>query len=217
MHSPKSGLNYVVTVPKGYRDESAQNWPLIVFLHSLEERGSRISLLLESPEGEGIGLAGHAAARTDLPFVTLSPLCPRGTYWFFLHRRLDRLIQEVVKSHDIDPDRVYLTGVSMGGMGTWSLAMAHPRRFAAIAPIAGGVYAPPMVPRYRALRNTAVWAFHDAADPSIPHRKSARAVERVNAVGGSARLTTLETGRHYIQSTVFAEGEVFDWFLEHTR
>jgi predicted peptidase len=95
--------------------------------------------------------------------------------------------------------------------------MAWPARFAAIAPIAGGVYTPPMLPRYRALRNTAVWAFHDAHDPSIPYRKSARAVERVNRAGGTARLSTFESGRHYIHDTVFADGELFEWFLEHTR
>ena len=78
------------------------------------------------------------AVDADFPFVTLSPLSPAGSFWFFLHRRLDLLIGEVAEHYPVDPDLVYLAGVSIGGMGVWSLAMAFPKRFAAAAPIAGG-------------------------------------------------------------------------------
>ena len=213
-HSASSGLSYVVTVPGERALAEPRLMPMVVFLHSLEERGRKLELLFDNPEGQGIGLAGFAAADGDFPFVTLSPLCPAGSFWFFLHRRLDLLIAEVAEHYPVDPDRVYLAGVSMGGMGVWSLAMAFPKRFAAAAPIAGGVYSPPMRRRYAAMIEVPVWAFHARHDPSIPLRKNERAIADLNAAGGTARITVIESDRHYIQDEVFRSGELFAWFLK---
>lgn len=133
-HSTSSELSYVVTMPADRALTRPDLMPMVVFLHSIEERGRRLDLLFDNPEGQGIGLAGFAVEDGDFPFVTLSPLCPARSYWFLLHRRLDLLIAEVVERYPVDPDRVYLMGVSMGAMGVWPLAMAFPHRFAAAAP-----------------------------------------------------------------------------------
>lgn len=216
-HSRTSGLSYLVTVP-GEGDSSGRELlPMIVFLHSLQERGERLELLFNNPAGQGVGLAGYAVGPGNLPFVTLSPLCPARSFWHFQHRRLDLLITEIIESHPVDPGRVYLMGVSMGGMGTWSLAMAFPRRFAAAAPIAGGVYSPPMRRRYSRMTGVPVWAFHARHDPSIPLVKSEKAVSALNALGGQARLTVLESDSHYIQEEVFRSRELFNWFLAHVN
>jgi predicted peptidase len=216
-HSTSSGLSYVVTTPAERASTGPDLMPMVVFLHSLEERGRKLDVLFDNPEGQGIGLAGLAVEDGDFPFVTLSPLCPAGSYWFFLHRRLDLLIAEVVERYPVDPDRVCLMGVSMGAMGIWSLAMAFPHRFAAAAPIAGGVYSPPMRRRYSAMTDVPVWAFHARHDPSIPLQKNERAVEDLNAAGGDARITVIESDAHYIQDQVFRSGELFAWFLERVR
>ena len=216
-HSTGSGLSYVATVPGGPAATGSELMPMVIFLHSLEERGRRLELLFDNPAGQGIGLAGVATSNGVFSFVTLSPLCPAGTFWFFQHRRVDLLIAEVVKRYPVDPDRVYLMGVSMGGMGVWSLAMAYPHRFAAAAPIAGGVYSPPMRRRYRRMADVPVWAFHARHDPSIPLAKNERAVSDLNAAGGTARITVIESDRHYIQEEVFASGGLFAWFLEQFR
>jgi len=95
--------------------------------------------------------------------------------------------------------------------------MAFPHRFAAAAPIAGGVYSPPMRRRYAAMTDIPVWAFHARHDPSIPLRKDERGVASLNAAGGDARITVIESDALYIQDQVFRSGELFAWFLEQRR
>jgi predicted peptidase len=97
------------------------------------------------------------------------------------------------------------------------MAMAYPDRFAAVAPIAGGVYTPPMRRRFSRMADVPVWAFHARGDQSIPLKKNRAAVEDLVDAGGAARLTILEGDEHYIHDQVFADGAVFDWFLRHAR
>lgn len=210
--SSQSGLNYLLTFPADYDANPSRAWPLLIFLHSLEERGERLGAVIENPKGEGPGLARFALAKEDFAFVTLSPLCPERTHWFSIHDRLDQLLEEVVRDHRIDRRRIMLTGVSMGGMGTWSWSMARPEWFAAAAPIAGGIYTPPMSSDVSPLKAVPVWAFHDRKDPSIPYEKEQGPIERLRQAGGEAKLTATETGRHSIHGEVFGEGALFDWF-----
>ncbi len=216
--SRKARLEYLITLPGGVSEGSIRSGvsgpSLIVFLHSLEERGGPLDLLVENPRGEGQGLAGHALAHPEFPFATLSPLCPRGRYWTFLHRRLAALIRETVAAHGLDESRIFLTGVSMGGIGTWSLGMAEPGLFRALAPMAGAVYAPPMVPRYRTLRQIPVRAYHDRRDPSIPFGLAERYIARLNAAGGRGELIAFDDGEHYVHRAAFEEGGVFRWMIE---
>lgn len=209
--SSSSRLEYLITMPS--LSAGGARPPLIVFLHSLEERGTDVKLLLNNPAGQGLGLAGHAMANADFPFATLSPLCPRHTYWTFLHGRLARLVREIVEIYGLDSARIFLSGVSMGGIASWSLGMAEPELFRAIAPIAGPVYTPPILPRYNRLKTVPVLAFHDRLDPSIPFDLAVDSVQKLNAQGGSGQLTEYNTGRHYIQDLIFAEGKLFSWFL----
>jgi pimeloyl-ACP methyl ester carboxylesterase len=215
--SDAAGLNYVLTFPRGHGEQAAGSRPMIIFLHSMEERGSEVAPLFVNPAGQGVGLAGFALQRPEFPFVTLSPLCPSRTFWYLLHGRLDRLLEDVLSRHAVDPGRVYLLGVSMGGMGVWSMAMAYPHRFAAAAPIAGGVYSPPMRRRFHRMVDVPIWAFHARGDPSIPLEKNRAAVEDLVAAGGNARITVLEGNKHYVQEEVFSDGGVFDWFLRNPR
>ena len=214
---PESGLNYLLTLPKGYGEDPNRRWPVLIFLHGLEERGERIQAVVDHPEGEGEGLAKVALTREGFDFVTLSPVCPKGTHWFSVHDRLARLIEHVLATHAVDPRRVILTGVSMGGMGTWSLGMARPGMFAALLPIAGGIYSPPMSADVTPVVRVPVWAFHDRADPSIPLAQDAAPIERLKALGGDARLTITQTGRHYIHQEVFADPAVMRWLAERTQ
>jgi predicted peptidase len=144
-------------------------------------------------------------------FATLSPLCPDGTYWYLLRRRLLRLIDEIAARPNIDADRVYLTGVSMGGMGVWSLGMAAPERFTALVPIAGGVYSPPMRRRFGRLADTPMWVIHDRHDPSIELERDAWAVARVREAGGSVRFTITEEGAHYVHEGFYRDSAFYDW------
>jgi predicted peptidase len=211
-YSSDADLSYLATFPAGYTDSEARG--LIVFLHSLEERGESLELVYDNPAGEGPGLAKIALEHPDFPFVTLSPLCPAGSYWTFLHGRLEILIREFIAAEHIDPNRVVLSGVSMGGMGTWSMAMAQPELFAAIAPISGAVYSPPIRPRYRRIAGIPAMVFHDVDDPSIPYEKAQKTVERFRQAGGTAAFESYITGRHYIHAEAYRSELFVQWLLE---
>ncbi|WP_169730470.1 prolyl oligopeptidase family serine peptidase [Salinispira pacifica] len=208
-YSSEADLNFLATFPP----ESGRTPGLVVFLHSMEERGNSLHRVYDNPAGEGPGLAKIALEDQDFPFITLSPLCPRGTYWTFLHRRLGTLIREFIEEESIDGDRVYLTGVSMGGMGTWSMAMAQPDLFAGIVPISAAVYSPPIRPRYRRIAEIPALVVHDLKDPSIPYDKARKTVQRFQKAGGTAEFVRYDSGEHYIHTNVYRSDMFIAWLM----
>jgi predicted peptidase len=122
------------------------------FLHGAGEKGSNLEYVKRH------GVARIVEEQPDFPFIAVSPQCPQGQYWSV--PRLSTLLDEVESSYRVDPDRIYLTGISMGGFGTWRLAAAQPHRFAAIAPICGGGDPTDACN----LKDLPVWAFHGARD-----------------------------------------------------
>jgi hypothetical protein len=202
-YSREGRMYYLMTFPPEQNMDPEEPYPLIVFLHSLEERGKSIDLLIENPAGQGQGLAGFALANPEFPYATLSPLCPKGSFWSFLHRRLAALVREVLNTQPIQSSQVFLSGVSMGGIGTWSFAMAYPEFFSGLIPISGGVYTPPIIPRYRRIVHLPVFAYHDREDPSIPFQVAEKTMHRFQEAGGQGTLVEFTSGDHYIQIRVF--------------
>lgn len=211
-----SGLNYLITFPKDY-DSEKKRYPLIVYLHSMAERGLDLKKLINNEEGQGNGLSKYAIDNKLPEFITLSPLCPDGIYWSFLTKRLNKLLIRVTNENSIDLDRVYLTGVSMGGMGTWSFAMDYPEWFAAIAPISGGIYKPFMKDKIAEVQNIPIWIFHDKYDNEIPIEKTTGILKKLEEVNANVKITIYEKGEHYLNKTIFEEGTLFDWFLQHRK
>ena len=121
------------------------------------------------------------------------------------------LLDDIVSRYDVDADRIYLTGLSMGGYGTWTLAAAHPDRFAAIAPICGGGK------RFMALKlkDVPVWAFHGAKDRVVPLKESEEMVEAIKARGGDAKLTVYPDSGHDSWTATYDNQDLYDWFLKH--
>jgi predicted peptidase len=144
-------------------------------------------------------------------FVLLAPQCPKDQWWS--SDSLIKLLDETVHKYAVDTNRIYLTGLSMGGFGTWGLACAHPERFAAIAPICGGGE-PDMACN---LKDVPVWAFHGARDETVPLRKSQDMVEAVSACGGDAKLTVYPEAGHDSWTQTYDNQELYDWFLEHRK
>jgi predicted peptidase len=198
-------LDYLAYVPKDYDKDPGKKWPLIVFLHGAGERGTEI----EKVKVHGPPKIAEAKA---LPFVIVSPQCPPEQWWDV--PVLSVWLDEVMSKYRVDPDRVYLTGLSMGGFGTWSWAEAHPKRFAAIAPICGGGDAF----RARALRNTPVWCFHGEKDPTVPIRASEQMVEAVkNAGNNDVKFTRYPEAGHDSWTATYDNPELYEWFLQHHR
>jgi predicted peptidase len=113
----------------------------------------------------------------------------------------------------VDPDRVYLTGLSMGGYGTWSLAAAHPERFAAIVPICGGGNPADAAK----LASLPVWVFHGAKDPTVPLERSKEMVEAIKSAGGNPRFTIYPEAGHDSWTETYNNPELYQWLLEQKK
>ena len=204
-------LDYLRYLPPAYGSAPNQQWPLIVFLHGAGERGNN----LDDIRKHGIP---KVADSLDLPFVAISPQCPPNQWWSDFIPALDDLIVQVRDTLDIDPRRVYLTGLSMGGFGSWHLAVEHPERFAAVAPICGGGAWPYSVrERIGAMKDVPAWVFHGDADDVVPLWESQVMVEALKASGGSARLTVYPGVGHDSWSATYLNPELYEWFLSHRK
>lgn len=198
-------LDYLLYLPPEY--EQKDSWPLMVFLHGAGERGSDLSRLKVH------GPPKLIEQGQDLPFIIVSPQCPADQWWPGLEREVIAMIDEMMEQYRIDPRRIYLTGLSMGGYGTWAIGCAYPQRFAAMVPICGGGR-PFLAP---ALKNVPVWAFHGARDPVVPLRESEQMVEAVNRAGGSAKLTVYPEATHDSWTETYENPRLYDWLLSHSK
>ncbi len=196
-------LNYLLYLPPDYDKQSA--WPLVLFLHGAGERGSNLELVKRH------GPPKLVEQGKDFPFILVSPQCPAGKWWYPME--LSALLDEIVERYKVDPDRIYVTGLSMGGFGTWSLAAYSPERFAAIVPICGGGEVL-LANKYVHLP---VWAFHGAKDSVVPLRRSQEMVEAINRAGGHARLTVYPNAGHDSWTATYDNPEVYQWLLKQRR
>jgi predicted peptidase len=200
-------LRYLFFLPQGYAEHPEDKWPLILFLHGMGERGDDLELVKIH------GIPKIIEQKPDLPFITVSPQCPDGTLWHDHHLTLRALLDDIAARYAVDLDRVYLTGLSMGGFGTWSLAMANPERFAAIAPICGGG-TPDWV---HVLKDTPVWAFHGADDPVVPVERGQQIVDALRACGGDVRFTIYPGVEHDSWTQTYENPELYEWLQQHRR
>ena len=201
-------LEYLLFLPKSYGQLPNKKWPLIIFLHGAGERGNNLDLLKKH------GIPKIVEQNPDFPFITVSPQCPKDSWWTGELRLLNRLVDKITKSYQVDMSRIYLTGLSMGGFGTWSLASMNPDLFAAIAPICGGGE-----PRRaaRALKNMPVWVFHGAKDTVVPAERSEEMVKAVKAIGGNVKFTLYPDADHDSWTRTYDNPELYEWLLKHSR
>jgi predicted peptidase len=207
-------VDYFVFLPEEFDPESIKRWPMIFFLHGAGERGSEL---------EKVAVHGPpmiVKERPDFPFIVVSPQCPTDQLWD--NDTLIRLLDEVTRIYPVDPTRVYLTGLSMGGFGTWSLGLNHPERFAAMAPICGGgnfIEIRLQSDRQReALKTLPIWAFHGAKDSVVPIDESKRMIETAKKLGvEEANLYVFPDAGHNSWTETYGSDELYDWFLQHKR
>ncbi len=198
-------LDYLLYLPPDYQKK--ESWPLMVFLHGAGERGSDLNKV------KAHGPAKLVEQGKDLPFIIVSPQCPADQWWPGLEREVIALVDEMTENYKVDPNQVYLTGLSMGGYGTWSIGCSYPNRFAAIVPICGG--GRPF--RTGGLKNVPVWAFHGAKDPVVPPSESQQMVDAGNKAGGSAKLTVYPDAMHDSWTQTYDNPQLYDWLLSHRK
>ena len=207
-------FHYLLFTPKDYDADKSKKWPLMLFLHGAGERGTNLAKVAAH------GPPRIVTNRVDFPFVVISPQCPNGQVWE--KEALINLVDKAIKEYRVDPDRVYLTGLSMGGFGSWSLATAYPDRFAAVAPICGGgnvidVLLPPKG-KEAALKSLPIWAFHGGKDPVVKPEESERMIDAFKRAGNNnVKLTVYPEAQHDSWTETYKNEELYKWFLEHKR
>ena len=207
--SSQDGYDYLLHIPKGYHD-FAGPLPLLIFLHGAGESGTDPKTL----ENKG---PWHFAKEAGMKFsfIAVTPICPEKRWE--PHRvvaTLDQVLVETKFRFNIDPNRVYLTGYSMGGFGTFETAMEFPERFAAIVPVAGGGESS----KANKLQNVPTWVFHGEHDKTVPLPSSAFVVEAMKQYGHRDAQTTIIKGAgHGIVRQVYSDPKLYDWMLSKRK
>ena len=220
--SKQVNLNYLLYLPKADLGRPAPHmsplapqetmapmkWPLILFLHGAGERGSNLELVKKH------GIPKIVETEDAFPFITVSPQCPANQSWSMLYDDLYALLQDIGRLYAIDEDHIYLTGISMGGYGTWGLAAMYPHLFAAIAPVCGGGLSQIELNR---MKDLPVWVFHGQKDPVVPIELSRRNVNILKEFGAEVQFTVYPDLMHDCWTVTYANPALFDWFLAHKR
>ena len=199
----KVTMKYLIYLPKDYDQKPA--WPLMLFLHGSGERGDNLDLVKHHGPPKLIG------AEKQFPFIVVSPQCPNGKSWE--PYELTALLDEIVEKYKVDQDRIYVTGLSMGGFGTWALAAHTPNRFAAIVPICGG--GDPS--RTRRIARIPTWVFHGGKDPTVPLERSQKMVEALKKSGGDPKFTVYADAGHDSWTEAYNSPELYEWLLQQKR
>jgi len=215
--------HFQVYLPEDFARGDRRQWPIILFLHGRGERGS------EGMWQTQIGLPQAVRDHPERwPFIIVMPQCPQGRYWTdpqMMTMAMSALQQETIEFH-ADTNRTYLTGLSLGGYGVWELARTYPKRWAAIAVAAGGIfwsYAPDRwrdvatlpADYARALGHTPVWIFHGSQDPVVPIREDEVMYNAVKAAGGDIHFWIYQGLGHDCWFRAFNEPELPRWLLAH--
>ncbi|MBR3967175.1 MAG: prolyl oligopeptidase family serine peptidase [Clostridia bacterium] len=201
-------IGYYVFLPEDYSPE--KKYPMVVFLHGAGERGNGKDELQKIQKH---ALPKYAAAGKKFPFILLCPQCPGRIVWNNIVFELKALIDKVAQEYNADMSRIAITGISMGGFGTWEMGLTFSNYFCAIAPVCGGG----LSWRCSNLKNTPVWALHGDADGTVPPKNSIEMVEAVNKNGGNAKLTLFHDVGHDSWDNAYKETTVLDWLLSHKR
>lgn len=202
----KDTLAYLLTRPETV-DRSAA-LPMILFLHGAGERGDDLEILMRH------GIPKYFGADADYlgtQVITLSPQCPEGASWNQYTDTVMQLVLEIAKKENVDLSRVSVTGLSMGGFGTWEMLCCYPAFFSAAAPICGGGMS------WRIDTKTPVRSFHGDADPTVPIVYSYVMVDALNARGGHGELTIFHNCKHDSWTRTYEHTDIIPWLIAQKR
>lgn len=202
----EGSLHYWLFLPENYSKD--KKFPLMLFLHGAGERGDN-NLPLVKVHGPPKLVE---STRKDFPFIVVSPQCPKGSWWNTEH--LFKLLDEVEAKYSVAKDQVYVTGLSMGGYGTWKLIAEQPKRFAAAIPICGG--GDPKTADQ--LVDLPIWVFHGDKDGAVKLEQSEKMVHAIKEAGGKlVKLTVYPGVGHDSWTETYNNQEVYDWLLKQKR
>lgn len=205
---------YVVYVPADYTPK--KKWPVILFLHGAGERGTdnrkQVAVGLgpaikkDPSRCPAIAIFPQCELVKSAPIRAWSPASPDG-------KRALAILAAVEKEYATDPDRVYLTGLSMGGFGSWAHAISDPGRWAAVVPICGGS----QPDEAGKIAQLPIWCFHSADDPVVPVKLSMSMVDALKKAGGNPRYTEYKDSGHASWVPAYNDPELWKWLFEQRR
>lgn len=204
-------LNYLLHVPASYGQEPEKQWPLLIFLHGSREVGRDINRVRKAI------LPQMLEENPDFPFIVMAPQATSQQYgWYPSLKSIEATIDELQGEYKIDPDRIYVTGLSMGGYGAWALLMDAPDRFAAIAPVVGGYFYNPK--QLCELKDKPIWVFAAKRDRNVPLKESERVVNALKACGAAPLFTVFENANHDEGwELAYTTTDIFQWLLAQRR
>ena len=211
-------LPYRLYVPEG----TGESYPLVLYLHGAGSRqgsNNRSQVMGNS----FIKLMLSEEVRAQYPSIVLAPQCPDGMGWVRqpwgpgIAADLMGMLEQVCAEYPVDRSRIYITGVSMGGFGTWGMLRDYPDYFAAAVPICGGWDLDDDVENAPAMKDVPIWAFHGALDTAVPVARTRDMVEALEAVGGNVKYTEYPDGGHGISARVYYEPELLPWLFAQAR
>jgi len=213
--SEKANLNYVMYIPGEYGVNPEREWPLILYLHGMDRVNSTVRILKNDY------LLSKLENQDYFSFIVVAPQ-GIGAYEFWatdaMAESIMTLLDEIQGVLAVDPNRIYLTGVSAGGNGTWSIGLLHPERFAALAPVMGYYGWPFSVPKNICdLTDVPVWAFHGEKDETIPLDAEQNLVDALEACGGDVQFTVFPGVGHDVNQDKVYSSELYEWLLEHKK
>lgn len=195
-------LPYLQFLPEGYDKNTPEPYPLVVFLHGAGERGANLDLLKKHGPPM-IAMKGHG-----LPFILAAPQCPVGRWWN--PDEIIALTKHLAKTLPVDPKRIHLTGISMGGFGTWACLAKEPELYASGVPICGG--GDPA--QANLLKEIPIWTFHGLKDEAVPVAKTEEMEKAILAAGGKKLLVTYYPGEaHESWIPAYADPALLAWMM----
>jgi predicted peptidase len=197
--------SYLLYLPTDYGKTAHERWPVILFLHGSGESGESLSDLRKH------GPPKEVAAGRQLPFIIVAPQSPQENGWD--PYVLTALLNEVEAKYRVDRDREYVTGLSMGGDGTYTLAALTPERFAAVVPISAQCDRR-LAPQ---LKRVSIWAIHGSRDNVVPVRQEQPLIDALQKLGADVTYTVVDGGGHDVWTPYYAGDELYEWLLKHKR
>lgn len=211
-YTSKNGdLDFLLYVPTSYGVEPDKKWPLLVYLHDAEMRGSTDFLVKES-------LPKRLQTLKDFEFLVVSPLGNGGMDFWSKDEMIVpvmKLLDEIQSTYLVDAKRIYLTGAGMGGNGVWVMGMRNPDYFGALAPLGGYTYPFGIPENICNLKDVPVWAVHGEEDFMVPSQVEQDLVDAVNACGGTAKIMVKPEA--IVPVDVYYRSEIFDWLLAQSK
>jgi len=227
----KDTLMYRLLLPENFNEN--KQYPLLIFLHGAGERGSDNEKQLV----HGAKFFLKTENRSKYPAVVIFPQCPKDDFWSNVERSVDEdgnrtflfrngrkptrtmalildLIKTLRKEPFVDLDRIYVGGLSMGGMGTFEIVSRMPRVFSAAFPICGGGH-PESAKRYAG--KVAFWIFHGAKDNVVLPLYSDQMVKAIQKYGGNVKFTLYPEANHNSWDNAFAEPELLEWIFSNKK